>query len=90
MSERYSRVFSLPELLHEPDAPVIIVAGALLRDNKDGSVLAQLKMRNIGPKAIRAVTVEIITKDSADRPLNDVVSYDYLDLNIQRDQDFGS
>ena len=90
MSERYSRVFSLPELLHEADAPVIIVAGALLRDNKDGSILAQLKIRNIGHKAIRAVTVVIITKDSADRPLNDVVSYDYLDLNIQRDQEFGS
>ena len=90
MSERYSRVYTLPKLLHEPDAPVIIMAGALLRDNKDNCILAQLKIRNICPKIIKAVTVEILSEDTAGRPLNEKISYDYLDLYVQRDQEFGS
>ena len=34
MSERYSKVFSLPENLYAEGAPVVIAAGALLKDNQ--------------------------------------------------------
>lgn len=36
MSERYSKLFSLPENLYTTGAPVVIAAGALLKDNQSG------------------------------------------------------
>ena len=52
MSERYSRLFSLSENLYAEGAPVLIAAGALLKDNETGKVLAQLKLRSISDKKI--------------------------------------
>ena len=90
MSERYSKVFSLPENLYAEGAPVVIAAGALLKDNQTGRVVAQLKLRNISPKTIKAVTVRLFPMNTAGQPLGDVVRYEYLDLSSNRDADFGS
>lgn len=90
MSERYSRLFSLSENLYASGSPVVIAAGALLKDNQTGKVIAQLKLRNIGNKAIKAATVSIIPFDTVGNPLGESVQYQYLDLNAQRDNDFGS
>lgn len=90
MSERYGKVFSLPENLYAEGAPVIIAAGALLKDNQTGRVVAQLKLRNISPKTIKAVTVRLFPMNTAGQPLGDAVRYEYLDLSSNRDADFGS
>lgn len=90
MSERYSKVFSLPENLYAEGAPVVIAAGALLKDNQTGRVVAQLKLRNISPKTIKAVTVCLFPMNTAGQPLGDAVRYEYLDLSSTRDADFGS
>lgn len=90
MSERYSKVFSLPENLYADGAPVIIAAGALLKDNQTGRVVAQLKLRNISPKTIKAATVCLFPMNTAGQPLGDAVRYEYLDLSSTRDTDFGS
>lgn len=90
MSERYSKVFSLPENLYAEGAPVVIAAGALLKDNQTGRVVAQLKLRNISPKTIKAVTVRLFPMNTAGQPLGDAVRYEYLDLSSARDADFGS
>lgn len=90
MSERYSRLFALPENLYASGAPVVIAAGALLKDNQTGKVLAQLKLRNIGNKAIKAATVSIVPFDTVGNPLGEAIQYQYLDLNAPRDHDFGS
>ena len=89
MSERYTRLFSLPENLYAVGAPAVIAAGALLKDNQTGKVLAQLKIQNIGEKLIKAVTVRIAPLDTRGQPLGETVSYQYLDLNAARDADFG-
>ena len=90
MSERYSKVFSLPENLYAEGAPVVIAAGALLKDNQTGRVVAQLKLRNISPKTIKAATVCLSPMNTACQPLGDAVRYEYLDLSSTRDTDFGS
>lgn len=90
MSERYSKVFSLPENLYAEGAPVVIAAGALLKDNQTGRVVAQLKLRNISPKTIKAATVCLSPMNTVGNPLGDAVSYEYLDLSSTRDTDFGS
>ena len=90
MSERYSKVFSLPENLYAEGAPVVIAAGALLKDNQTGRVVAQLKLRNISPKTIKAATVCLSPANIVGNPLGDAIRYEYLDLSSTRDTDFGS
>lgn len=90
MSERYSKLFSLPENLYAEGSPVIIAAGALLKDNQTGRVIAQLKLRNISSKAIKAATVFLSLMNTAGNPLEESVRYEYLDLSSTRDTDFGS
>lgn len=90
MSERYTHLFSLPENLGVEDSPIIISAGALLKDNTTGNVLAQLKLRNLSPQAVKAVTVRINTYDTAGEELNGVNAFSYLDLNVPLDGEFGS
>lgn len=89
MGERYTRLFSLPENLYSTGAPVIIAAGALLKDNQTGKVLAQLKLRNIAGKTIKAATVFVEPLDTVGKPLGKGISYQYLDLHADRDTDFG-
>lgn len=90
MSERYSKVFPLPENLYAEGAPVVIAAGALLKDNQTGRVVAQLKLRNISPKTIKAATVSILPLNTVGNPLGEAIRYEYLDLSSTRDTDFGS
>ncbi len=89
MSERYSRLFSLPTNLYTAGSPVLIAAGALLRDNQTGKVLAQLKFRNISQKAIQSVKVKVNAYDTASCPLAGVDAFSYLDLSIAAGEEFG-
>lgn len=88
VGERYSRVFDLQQYFFADSSPVIITAGALLKDNQSGKVLAQLKLHNISNKAIKAATVSITPFDTAGRPLGNAISHQYLDFNAQRGDDF--
>lgn len=89
MSERYSKLFALPENLYANGSPAVIAAGALLKDNQTGKVLAQLKLRNIGTKSIKAAKVCIHPLDTVGNPLGEENEYQYLDLNADRDGEFG-
>lgn len=89
MSERYSKLFALSENQYAGGSPVVIAAGALLKDNQTGKVIAQLKLRNISSKRIKAATVCIVPFDTVGNPIGDFVSYQYLDLSAKRDEDFG-
>jgi len=88
MSERYSRLFTLPENLYAVSSPVVVAAGTLLKDNQTGNIVAQLKLRNISTKAIKAVKVKLDFLDTAGNSLGDFVVHDYLDLNVSRDEEF--
>lgn len=90
MSERYTKLFTLPERLYAEGAPVMIMAGALLKDNQTGGVLAQLRLRNLNGKRLRAVTVAIQSIDTAGRPLGEPMVFRYLDLSVQNGEDFGA
>ena len=90
MSERYTRVFSLPENLYTIGSPVVISAGALLKDNQTGKILAQLKLTNIQYKRIKAVKVKLFPQDTMGQPLGKAIDYQYLDLQLTRDGDFGA
>ena len=89
MSDRYSKLFALSENLYSVGAPVVIAAGALQKDNQTGKVFAQLKIRNIQDKVIKALTVKLTPFDTVGKPLGGTVDYQYLDLSAKRDTDFG-
>ena len=89
MSEKYTRLFALEENLYSEGSPVVISAGALLKDNRTGSVLAQFKIKNISRKTIRAAVVRLTTFDSFGKTLDDTVEKEYLDLAVERDGEFG-
>lgn len=90
MSERYLKLFSLEENLYIPGSPVLIAAGALLKDTQTGRILGQLKLQNISDQPIKAATVELVPLDTVGNPLGEPVSYQYLDLKVTRDAYWGS
>ena len=90
MSERYTRVYTQKENLYASGAPVIIKAGALLKDNQTGDILAQLKFKNILIKRIKALKIQLYPYDTMGNLLDETVAYQYLDLSAGLNSEFGS
>lgn len=90
MSERYTRLFALPENLYAAGSPVLLSAGALLKDNQAGRVLVQLKLRSLSPENIKAVKVSVRPFDTVGAPLGEAVEHQYLDLTAARGEEFGA
>ena len=89
MAERYSRLYSLPENQYAVGAPILIAAGALLKDNQTGKALAQIKFRSISDKQIKAVKISVAAFDVSGKEVEGVPEYQYLDLNVIRNTEFG-
>ena len=89
MSGRYERLFMFDSALCQECAPVLIAAGALLKDTANGSVLAQIKLRSLTEQVIKAAAVEIVPFSIAGEQLGDRIPFQYLDLHVRRDEDFG-
>lgn len=89
MAERYTRLYSLQENLYQEGSPILISAGALLKDNSTGKLLVQLKFRNISDCVVNAVKVKINAFDPAGTVLKGVESFSYLDLSVGEDGEFG-
>ena len=89
MSERYTQLFKLDSKYYQAGSPVIIIAGALLKDNQNGSVLAQIKYKSISDAIIKAIKVSIMPLSTLGECLGASVEHQYLDLKIERDSEFG-
>jgi len=89
MAERYNKLYTLPGNLYAAGSPVIVSAGALLKDNQSGNVLAQLKFKNICDVAISALKVQLRCYDMSGEEVCRV-EHQYLDLNVKRDAAFGA
>ena len=90
MSERYTRLYALPQNLYLENAPILIAAGALLKDNVTGKILAQLKLRNLYKSPLTACKVHIRAFEPAGKELKGIDEYSYLDIHAERGMDFGS
>ena len=51
MAERFTKLYELPGGLYAPGAPVLIRAGALLRDNLAKNTVVQMKLYNLDPRS---------------------------------------
>ena len=90
MSERFTRLFALPAELYAEGSPLLIEAGALLRDSQNGRLIAQLKLKNLGEKAVQAAKIRLWPQDPAGRPLGGAIEYTYLDQSAGRGDSFGA
>lgn len=89
MSERYTKLFYAPENRYTVGAPILIAAGALLKDNQTDKLLAQIKFKSISEKKIKAVKISVSAYDIAGKELEGVAEYQYLDLSVARNEEFG-
>lgn len=87
---RYEKVFTLTPKLYVKGSPIIIEAGALQKDNFNGNVIAQLKFKSISAKVIKSLTVKIVALDVSGNPIGEEIEHQYLDLTVQRNENFGS
>lgn len=90
MQERYKKLFSLPNKLYSEESPVIIESGALHLDTKTNRVLAQIKLLSVTDKIIISAKISITQTESAMRQIGEPIIHTYLDLNVFKDQNFGS
>lgn len=90
MAERFERLYKLLENLYIDGSPIIISAGALLKDTATGSVVAQLKFHSVTQNIIKAIKVSICAYDVSGSKIEGVNDYQYLDLSVRNGQEFGS
>ncbi len=90
MSERFTRLYTLPENLYTNGAPVLITAGALLKDNQNQKILVQLKLQNLSQSQLVACKVSLQAFDPSGAEVAGVENYSYLDLAVLRGRYFGS
>lgn len=88
MAERYTTLYSLPGALFREGAPVMICAGAMLRDNVSGNYIAQLKYYNLGKRTLSGMTVALSLFDGAGRPIGEE-QVRRFSLSAEPDTEFG-
>ncbi len=90
MENRFIDLFNLSDKLYAKYSPVIISKGVLLKDTHSGNIVAQLKFQNMCPQEICALIIDIEAYNILGDSIEQVVGYQYLDLNILPGQEFGS
>ena len=90
MSERFVRLFTAESNLHVDGSPVIIKAGALLKDTVTAKIIAQLKFLNLSGKTISYLRVYICPLDAMNHRMCEAIPYEYLDISIPPCKEFGS
>lgn len=91
MSERYTKLFALPDgqELYGEGSPVLIAAGVLSKDNQTKNTLVQLKFRSIERRIIRELTVRVQPIDADGAPLGEV-EHRYQELSAELEEEFGA
>lgn len=89
MAERYQNLHVLHDMQYLPGAPVLLMAGSLLRDSYSMDLLCQLRLHSLSRETIKAVTVVICMLDPAGDVLVPSVRHQYLDLSLLQDEEFG-
>lgn len=90
MSDRYSRIYTLPDGLHIKDAPISIVSGKLLYDNEQKRKIVVLKLKNLTDISIQSVDVIIKTFNAKCLESDNVTNYTYKNFQVSDCMEFGS
>lgn len=90
MSERFTTLFKLPSNMYSVDSPIIVSAGALLKDTETGKIIVQIKYHSVSIATIKALKVTISSYDVFGEKVSEIDEYQYLDLNVNYGQEFGA
>lgn len=90
MADRFSRLFMLGKEIYSSGSPVIIAAGALLKDSVTDSIVAQLKFQNLFTQPVAAAKIKIRAYDIAGKEITGVDEYQYLDLDVHTGEYWGA
>lgn len=72
MPERFERLYQLPANLYSENAPVIVVAGALLKDSVSDSIIVQIKYKSVSDMLIKALKIDVKAFDVSGQQLQGV------------------
>lgn len=89
MSDRYKQVKLYNNFKFCPNYPVDILKGAIYIDRATNKTVFQLKFINMQNKKIKAMYVQIKGSNDLGEQLEDK-EYQYLDLNVNKGQEFGT
>ena len=87
---RYERINACNRSIYMHASRVIVCAQAILKDNKTGGLIAQVKYQNISSNLISALFVDVFCYDVTGKLVEEIVDFQYLDLCVKRDEFFGS
>ena len=90
MSSRYNEIKKSYCNLYCAGSPLVLSAYALLQDTETHTVILQVKMKSVAKKEISAVILEIEARDIIGKPLKGIPEYQFLDLSVSRDAEFGT
>ena len=90
MSSRYNEIKKSYCNLYCAGSPLVLSAYALLQDTETHTVILQVKMKSVAKKEISAVILEIEARDIIEKPLKGIPEYQFLDLSVSRDAEFGT
>lgn len=86
---RFEKISENHDIYMADDAPIWILAYALLRDTLKDSLIAQVKLKSISRQQIVEVVLDIKCYDVANVPLPGVSGFSFRNLLISRDEVFG-
>lgn len=89
MAERYSRIYTLPGNLYSDNSPVLIVAGALLKDNQTGKMLAQLKIQNLDERTVTGISLSFVLFDADSKQIGKPFAYQFNRISVEENSYFG-
>ena len=89
MAQRFTKLYELPNGFYAPGAPVMIRAGALLRDNYSKNAVVQLRLYNLDERTIRSAKLAIYMWDDGGQQLGDEILRPYTGLKVGQDEEFG-
>ena len=89
MAERFTKLYQQEAFRYAAQCPLMITGASLLADSYSRDLLCQLKLRSLSEQPIKAATVEIQMLDIAGDPLPPLKQFQYLDLQVERDGEFG-
>ena len=89
MAKRFTKLYATETMPYIQGAPVLLMAGSLLRDGYSGDLITHLKLHSLSELPIKAVTVLIQPLDISGEVLEPAVRHQYLDLSLQQDDETG-
>ena len=89
MAERLTSLMKVSEVQYASGSPLLLEACALYQDTASGQCIAQLKWKNLDPRPVKAVMIELDSYDVFNQKL-EPINFQYDGLMAAQGSEFGS